>query len=98
SMPIADWLPAIVRAQARERAQKAGETLFRLGERRCGYSRPCGTTARWASTGSSCRTTTCDRTERFKDSRQLVKLRLMETAPDYEAFVRASAPALAAAG
>ena len=48
--------------------------------------------------GNGAVTFTCDRTERFKDSSQLVKLRLMETAPDYEAFVQAAAPALAAAG
>lgn len=39
----------------------------------------------------------CNRSERFKDGRQLVKLRLMETAPDYEAFVQAPPRALAAA-
>jgi len=35
-MPIADWLPATIRAQARERALKAGETLFRLGDKSAG--------------------------------------------------------------
>jgi CRP-like cAMP-binding protein len=35
-MPIADWLPAAVQAQARERKLKAGETLFRLGDKSAG--------------------------------------------------------------
>ena len=36
-MPITDWLPAAVRAQARERKLKAGEALFRLGDRSAGF-------------------------------------------------------------
>jgi len=36
-MPITDWLPAAVRAQARERKLKAGEALFRLGDKSAGF-------------------------------------------------------------
>ena len=35
-MPIEDWLPAPVRAQARERKLKAGEAVFRLGDKSAG--------------------------------------------------------------
>ena len=35
-MPITDWLPAAVREQARERKLKAGEALFRLGDKSTG--------------------------------------------------------------
>ena len=35
-MPIGDWLPASVRTQARERKLKAGEALFRLGDKSAG--------------------------------------------------------------
>lgn len=35
-MPNADWLPAAVRAQARERTLKAGEAVFRLGDKSVG--------------------------------------------------------------
>lgn len=35
-MPITDWLPAAVRGQARERRLKAGEALFRLGDKSAG--------------------------------------------------------------
>jgi CRP/FNR family transcriptional regulator, dissimilatory nitrate respiration regulator len=35
-MPITDWLPSAVRAQARERRLKAGEALFKLGDKSAG--------------------------------------------------------------
>lgn len=35
-MPITDWLPAAVHTQARERKLKAGEALFRLGDKSAG--------------------------------------------------------------
>jgi CRP-like cAMP-binding protein len=35
-MPITDWLPAGVRSQARERKLKAGEAVFRLGDKSAG--------------------------------------------------------------
>jgi CRP-like cAMP-binding protein len=35
-MPITAWLPAAVRAQARERKLKAGEALFKLGDKSVG--------------------------------------------------------------
>ncbi len=35
-MPIIDWLPATVRGQARERRLKAGEAMFRLGDKSTG--------------------------------------------------------------
>ena len=35
-MPITDWLPASVRDQAHERTLKAGEALFRLGDKSFG--------------------------------------------------------------
>lgn len=35
-MPITDWLPAAVLSQARERKLKAGEALFRLGDKSTG--------------------------------------------------------------
>lgn len=35
-MPTTDWLPATVRNQARERTLKAGEALFRLGDKSAG--------------------------------------------------------------
>ena len=35
-MPITDWLPAPARQQARERKLKAGEALFRLGDKSAG--------------------------------------------------------------
>ncbi len=35
-MPTTDWLPVAVRVQARERRLKAGESLFRLGDRSIG--------------------------------------------------------------
>ena len=36
-MPANDWLPAAVRAAAKKRALKAGETLFRLGDKTEGF-------------------------------------------------------------
>ena len=35
-MPVKDWLPAAVRAAAADRRLKAGETLFRLGDKTAG--------------------------------------------------------------
>ena len=35
-MPVKDWLPAAVRATATDRRLKAGETLFRLGDKTAG--------------------------------------------------------------
>lgn len=35
-MPVKDWLPAAVRVAASDRKLKAGETLFRLGEKTAG--------------------------------------------------------------
>ena len=35
-MPVKNWLPAAVRAQVRERKLKAGEALFRLGDKSAG--------------------------------------------------------------
>ncbi len=35
-MPVNDWLPAAVRERASERRLKAGETLFRLGDKSAG--------------------------------------------------------------
>jgi len=36
-MPVKDWLPAAVRAAAIDRKLKAGEALFRLGDRSAGF-------------------------------------------------------------
>ena len=36
-MPVKDWLPAAARAAAIERKLKAGEALFRLGDRTAGF-------------------------------------------------------------
>ena len=36
-MPVKDWLPAAARAKAVERRLKAGEALFRLGDKTTGF-------------------------------------------------------------